>query len=133
MPSRDDLTKAWGDTILNELSRPAKVFLAGGRFVEVANGAAVFGLPGEGLLARATNFQAEAESALAAHFGRPVPLRLVLDRTGAGPRPAGPPPGPEETYDLDEIGEMADAPARPEVPAEQRILQEFPGSSVVEG
>jgi DNA polymerase-3 subunit gamma/tau len=133
MPSRDDLTKAWGDTILNELSRPAKVFLAGGRFVEVANGAAVFGLPGEGLLARATNFQAEAESALAAHFGRPVPLRLVLDRTGAGPRPVGPPPGPEETYDLDEIGEMADAPARPEVPAEQRILQEFPGSSVVEG
>ena len=88
LPSRDDLTKAWGDTVLTQLSRPAKVFLAGGRFVEVAKGAAVFGLPGEGLLAHASNFQAEAEGALAAHFGQAVPLRLVLDKAPA------PVPGP---------------------------------------
>jgi DNA polymerase-3 subunit gamma/tau len=133
LPSRDELTKAWGDTVLSQLSQPAKVYLAGGRFVEVANGAAVFGLPAEGLLARAKNFQAEAESALAAHFGRAVPLRLVLDkRPGAAPGPIGPPPASEETYDLDEMGEMVAAPPLPEVPAEQRILQAFPGS-VLEG
>jgi DNA polymerase-3 subunit gamma/tau len=134
LPSRDELTKAWGDTVLNQLSRPAKVYLAGGRFIEVTGAAAVFGLPGEGLLARASNFRAEAESALAAHFGRPVPLRLVLDdRPGTGPGPVGPPPAPEETYDLDEMGEMVAAPPLPEVPAEQRLLQAFPGSSLYEG
>jgi DNA polymerase-3 subunit gamma/tau len=134
LPSRDELTKAWGDTILNQLSRPAKVYLAGGRFIEVTSAAAVFGLPGAGLLARASNFQAEAESALTAHFGRPVPLRLVLDnRHGPGQGPVGPPPAPEETYDLDEMDEMVAAPPLPEVSAEQRILQAFPGSSVLEG
>ena len=134
LPSRDELTKAWGDTVLNQLSRPAKVYLAGGRFIEVTGAAAVFGLPGESLLARASNFQAEAESALAAHFGRPVPLRLVLDHhAGTGHAPGGRPPAPEETYDLDEMGEMVAAPPLPEVPAEQRLLQAFPGSSLYEG
>lgn len=135
LPSRDELTKAWGDTVLAQLSQPAKVFLAPGRFVEVTDRAAVFGLP-EGLLARASNFKGEAESALAAHFGRPVPLRLVLDRRpgpSSGPGPAGPPPAPDGTYDLDEIGEIVAAPSVPAVPAEERILQAFPGSSVLDG
>jgi DNA polymerase-3 subunit gamma/tau len=128
LPSRDELTKAWGDTILNRLSRPAQIYLAGGRFVEVANGAAVFALPGEAMLERAGNFQSEAEGALAAHFGQDVPLRLVLDkRPGSGLNPPRP-PVPEETYDLDEMGEMAAAPPLPVVPVEERLLQAFPGS-----
>jgi DNA polymerase-3 subunit gamma/tau len=128
LPTRDELTKAWGDTVLNQLSRPAKVYMAQGRFVEVTGGAAVFALP-EGLLGRAANYQGEAETALAAYFGGAVPLRLVVDkRPSAGAGPAEPPPGPEETYDLDEIGEMVAAPPLPEVPPEQRILQAFPGS-----
>jgi hypothetical protein len=102
--------------------------MAQGRFVEVTGGAAVFALP-EGLLGRAANYQGEAETALAAYFGGAVPLRLVVDkRPSAGAGPAEPPPGPEETYDLDEIGEMVAAPPLPEVPPEQRILQAFPGS-----
>jgi hypothetical protein len=128
LPSRDELTKAWGDTILNRLSRPAQIYLAGGRFVEVANGAAVFALPGEAMLERAGNFQSEAEGALTAHFGQDVPLRLVLDRrTGSRHNPPRP-PVPEETYDLDEMGEMAAAPPVPVVPVEERLLQAFPGS-----
>jgi len=129
LPSRDELTKAWGDTIITQLSQLARAYMGEGRFVEVTREAAVFGLPGT-LLSKAGDFRVEAENALSAHFGRAVPLRLVLNR-----RPAvEPEPGraPEETYDLDEINEMATAPPVPEVPAEKIILEAFPGSSLLE-
>jgi DNA polymerase-3 subunit gamma/tau len=135
LPSRDELTKAWGDTVLVQLSQPAKVYLAPGRFVEVTGAAAVFGLP-EGLLARASNFKGEAETALAAHFGRPVPLRLVPDRhPSASARPGGtdptpgPGPDPEDMYDLDEI---VAAPSLPAVPPEEKLLEAFPRSTLMD-
>jgi hypothetical protein len=135
LPTRDELTKAWGDTVLGKLTRQAQVYLGGGRFTEVSEGAAVFALSDRGMLDRAVNFVAEAETALAAHFGQRVPLRLVLDR-GAGPQgrgsvaapvPVAPAP-PEDTYDLDDISEMTSGPEVPVVPVEQRILEAFPGS-----
>jgi hypothetical protein len=135
LPTRDELTKAWGDTVLGKLTRQAQVYMGGGRFVEVSGGAAVFALSDRGMLDRAVNFVPEAETALANHFGLRVPLRLVLD-PGAGPQgrspgPAsaeGAPPPPEDTYDLDDISEMTSAPEVPVVPVEQRILEAFPGS-----
>jgi len=129
LPSRDELTKVWGDALLDKLSRPAKVYMASGRFVEVKDGAAVFALPDAGLLARANNFLNETEGVLTAHFGRRVPLRLVLDSgaAAAGP-PGGATPGDEETYDLDDVADIVDAPTVPALPAEERILQAFPGS-----
>jgi DNA polymerase-3 subunit gamma/tau len=129
LPSRDELTKAWGDTIISQLSQLARAYMGEGRFVEVTRDAAVFGLPGT-LLAKAGDFRVEAEKALSAHFGRSVPLRLVLNRLPADePEPRR---APEETYDLEEINEMVTAPPAPEVPAEKIILEAFPGSSLLE-
>ncbi len=129
LPSRDELTKVWGDAVLDKLSRPAKVYMANGRFVEVKDGAAVFALPDAGLLARANNYLNETEGALTAHFGRRVPLRLVLDNGAAAAEPpGGATPGDEETYDLDDVADIADAPTVPALPVEERILQAFPGS-----
>jgi hypothetical protein len=130
LPSRDELTKVWGDALLDKLSRPAKVYMASGRFVEVNDGAAVFALPDAGLLARANNYQSETESALTAYFGRRVPLRLVLDNGAvASEPPRGAAPADEETYDLDDVvADIANAPTVPSLPAEERILQAFPGS-----
>ena len=73
------------------------------------------------------------EAALAAYFGSPVPLRLVLDDAGVTP-----PPGPpvEEEWeapvrpDLDEFRELQDAPAGVMSP-EQRLLEAFPGAEEV--
>jgi len=125
-PTRDELSKAWGDTVLAGLGGAARAYLANGRFVEVKNGTAVFALPDHGLVERSANFVPEAEAALAAHFGRPVPLRVVLDRAGAAATStAEPPVDDEESYDLDELTETAIAPA---APVEQRILEAFPGS-----
>jgi len=129
LPSRDELTKVWGDTVLDKLSRPAKVYMASGRFVEVRDGAAVFALPDAGLLARANNYLNETEGALSLFFGRRVPLRLVLDNGAAAAEPpGGASPGGEETYDLDDVADIADAPPVPAIPVEERILQAFPGS-----
>jgi DNA polymerase-3 subunit gamma/tau len=128
LPTRDEITKAWGDTVLGMLSRPAQVYMAGGRFTEVSNGVAVFALPDRGLMERATNFVAEAEKGLGDHFGRPVPLRLVVDTGASAPRTPAEPPAEEGTYDLDDVRDLTDAPEVPVVPVEQRILEAFPGS-----
>jgi len=126
LPTRDALTKAWGDTVLTKLSRQAQVYMARGRFTEVTNGAAVFALPDRGWLERASNFAGEAENALAGYFGQPVPLCLVIDK-GAVPA-ASPAAGTQETYDLDELSELSEASSVPALPVEQRILEAFPGS-----
>lgn len=129
LPTRDELTKAWGDAILDKLSRAAKAYMASGRFVEVKDGAAVFALPDAGLLTRANNYLNETEGALTAYFGRRVPLRLVLDNGAAAAEPPrGATPSDEETYDLDDVADIAAAPNVPVIPVEERILQAFPGS-----
>lgn len=132
LPSREELTLAWGDTILAALGGPAKARFAAGRFVDVADGAAVFALPNDVHRARCEDVRAEVEKALAAHFGRAVPLRLVVDRDAVrppadDPRPV-PPPVPDEPVDL---SELVDAPAEPPRSAAQRLAEAFPGAEVV--
>lgn len=131
LPSRDELTKAWGDYVLDRLPQAAKAFMANGRFVDVGPDAAVFALPDAGLLARAVGFQPEVERALGAHFGRAVPLRLVLDQA-APPVPVDGRPGDGDSYDLSQFDDAVDAPAAPVLSPEQRVLEAFPGA-VLEG
>jgi hypothetical protein len=153
LPSRDELTKAWGDAVLEKLSQAAKLFLSNGRFVEAGSRDAVFALPAGGLLERARDHQQEAEGALAAYFGRPVPLRLVPDSVAQpyqGPTSpasarstssasstspaslASPASSTSSTsydgYDLDDLVDSTEAAPLPIVPVEERILQAFPGS-----
>ncbi len=123
LPDRDQLTMAWGDAVLAQLPKTARVYLANGRWVETNDGAAVLALPDRGLLDRAANFIGVAQQALTAHFGRPIPLRFSLD-TGAEPPAVAPQPA-TETYDLEALAEVAPIP---EVPIEQRLLQAFPGA-----
>jgi DNA polymerase-3 subunit gamma/tau len=127
LPSREALTIAWGDTILAGLRPGVKVYLSGGRFVGVDPSAAVFAVPDKGLLARAEPNRAEVEAALAAHFGRAVPLRLVLDDS-AGPAIPSAPPG-DDLGGID-LHELQDAPAAVVSP-EQRLLEAFPGAEEV--
>ncbi len=157
-PSRDELTMAWGDAVLEKLSQSAKLFLSNGRFVEAGTGGgAVFAVPAGGFLERARDHQSEAEKALATYFGRPVPFRLVPDKGSATYRGSSPPatatPGRTQTiegqkrrkrhagragstgradntdgYDLDDLIDASQAAPLPVVPVEERILQAFPGS-----
>jgi hypothetical protein len=75
------------------------------------------------LLQKASDVRADVEAALAAHFGSPVPLKLVVD-------PGGPPKEndqPDEPVDLDAL---TDAPDDPRTGIDH-LAAAFPGSEVV--
>jgi DNA polymerase-3 subunit gamma/tau len=131
MPSRDDITDAWADSVLPKLRVPARAFLVSGRFQSVEEGVAVFAVPDRPLLDRAASVKGEAEVALSAHFGRSIALRLVHDREAAPPPQApGDEPGPDDPSDYD-LDDLADAPAAVVSP-EERLLRAFPGAKEVE-
>jgi DNA polymerase-3 subunit gamma/tau len=143
LPSRDQLTLAWGDQILPALRPGVKVYLSSGRFLGVEDGRALYAVPDQGLLGRAEPLLAEVESALEAHFGRRVPLKLVLDAgakaarvSTGGDRPAaaaegfGVHEGGAEGFDDVDIAELQDAPDAAVTP-EQRLLEAFPGAEEV--
>ena len=128
LPSRDELTLAWGDKVLGALSGSAKARFAAGRFVDVADGAAVFALPNDMHRTRCEEVRPAVEAALASHFGRTVPLRLTVEAPMA---PAAPPPDPEPEHV--DITELVDAPAAPVRSAADRLTEAFPGAVLEEG
>jgi hypothetical protein len=137
VPSRDELTLAWADVVLPALSPRAKSRYAAGRFVEGGATAARLALPNEPHLKRCEELRADVEAALAAHFGRPVPLELVVDDgkalAGAGSSASGaagtPAPAADEVEDVGSMDDLVDAGAGDLVL--ERIEQHFPGAEEV--
>ena len=125
MPSRDDLTKAWGDGVLTSLRPPVKVRFAAGRFLPNDGDTAVFALPTEPHRQQCEPLRAEVEAALALRFGRAVAVLLVVD-TGAGPDPGQTDTDPG-TIDMDALEDAPAAVASPE----ERLKQAFPGAEEV--
>ena len=126
MPSRDDLTKAWGDAVLGTLPQRARARFSGGRFLAVESGVAVFALPNAIHRDRCEEVRPEVEEALAAHFGTSVPLQLVVDDG----RPAAPAVA-EAPVDDDEPVELAGEEAAAMPTVEDRLKQAFPGAEEV--
>jgi DNA polymerase III subunit gamma/tau len=137
LPSRDELTLAWGDVILGSLRGRAKALFAVGRFVTVDGGRALFALPNEAHRTQCLTVQKEVESALANHFGRPVPLTLVVDDAPgdtSGERPEKTTTQREaadEDMTAADLREMEDAPGGPNTPAD-RVKLAFPGAVEVD-
>jgi DNA polymerase-3 subunit gamma/tau len=126
LPSRDELVLAWGDTVLQAIG-PGKARWAGGRWVRVDGDAAVFAVPNEPHRDRCESTRPAVEKALAAHFGRPVPIRLEIE--GKAPAPARE-PDPAVEDDVD-VSELIDAPAA--VTSDLTpLMQHFPGAVEVE-
>jgi DNA polymerase-3 subunit gamma/tau len=126
LPTRDELTKAWGDVVLAGLSGKARARYSPGRFVDGDGAAATFALPNDHYLTRCEEVRSEVESALATHFGRAVPLRLVVDTIETVAREAEPEP---EDVRLEELTEAPDAAV---TSPEERLLQAFPGTEEVD-
>jgi DNA polymerase-3 subunit gamma/tau len=127
LPTRDELTLAWGDSVLADLSPRAKSRFRVGRFVAAEGGAATFALPNSIHRDRCEEVRVEVEGALAAHFGRPVPLRLITEEQA--PSPAVPLPPEEESIDLEDL---QDAPAAEVRSPVDHVLSAFEGATVVE-
>ncbi len=102
LPSRDELTIAWGDRVLTGLRPKVKMLFAAGRFLENRDDAAAFALPNATHVTRCEPLKADVEAALAAEFGRAVPLVLVVDGGSDVPEPPAsttddsPPAGADE-------------------------------------
>ncbi len=124
LPSRDELAKAWGDEILGALHPRVRSRFSAGRFLPAAGDAAVFALPGAAHRDQCLPFQGEVEAALAAHFGRRVPLRLVGEEAGVAA-------GADDDESMT-AADLRDAPRMsPESPAE-RVKNAFPGAQEVD-
>ena len=139
LPDRDALVLAWGDALLDRLSKKARARFAIGRFTGVVEGAAILALPNEPHLKRCTELVGEVEAALAAHFGVAVPVRLVVDEGAVRPDPtskaskadaAVPADAAVEDEEVD-TDELVDADAAVGS-AVERLAEAFPGASVVE-
>lgn len=152
------VAEAWRSQVMSRLSNRARARYGAGRFIDVDTHA-VFALPNPIHRDRCEDLRPEVESALADHFGWPVPLRLVADgdpgvpvggtpappatesERGSAPRPepdkpASAPGGDatEERDELDHIGDVdelddADVASPGSV---ERITELFPGAEVVD-
>jgi hypothetical protein len=118
------LTKAWGDTVLKQLSGRARARFSAGRFTAVEDGKATFALPNDVHRGRCEEIRPEAEAALAAHFGAPVPLRLVVD----APLTAAPAAVPDD--DVVDLDDLRAAPAEAASPV-ARVKEAFPGAEEI--
>ena len=112
-----------------------KARFAAGRFIEGDGTAAVLALPNAPHRDACEALRPQVEAALAAHFGVPVPLRLVVD--GEAPSNAPAPAAnrdeddapPDDQYDL---GELVDAPPENAVNPIERVALAFPGAQLVD-
>ena len=138
VPSRDELVMAWGDDLMDRLSRKARARFSAARFIDVQDGTAVMALPNEPHLRRCEDLRGELENVLAARFGGSLPVRLVVD--DGSPAPTQTPaakPRPiavdesmvaDESIDLDDLVDADVA----EGSAVDRLTQAFPGAALVE-
>jgi DNA polymerase-3 subunit gamma/tau len=125
LPTREALTKAWGDTVFGRLSPKTKALWGAGRWVTVPGDQAGFAVENPHQRDHCEERRAEVERALSTHFGRPVPVKLMVDDGAL----AGPAPDDEADEDLDPhaLVDAAGAVASPE----ERLLQAFPGAEEV--
>jgi DNA polymerase-3 subunit gamma/tau len=148
-PGRDALVQAWGDHILRGLPARAKALYSAGRFVAMEGSVASFALPNAAHCARCEESRPIVEGAIAAYFGEPVSLDLVVDEGAAapGPVPAAPRPVSAAAAPADAGGDGvtglaegddydpadADGAQAVESIAEARLLEAFPGAEEVTG
>ncbi len=133
-PTLDELVAGW-ETVLGGLKPRAKALYKPGRFVSLEGGTARFVLPNQAHCDRCLDKRDEVAAALRQHFGRPVPLELVVDDTEppsspaatatAGGTPSDPPAAADEV-DLDELTDAPDAT----VGGIAQLKDAFPGAEL---
>ncbi|HEX4540140.1 MAG TPA: DNA polymerase III subunit gamma/tau [Acidimicrobiales bacterium] len=130
-PDRDELVKAWGDSVLSGLKGRARARFRAGRFVAAQDGVATFALPDEIHRSYSEECRVDVEAALRAHFGVPIRLRLVVDDDSPSV-PASQPARQAVADDPPDPDELTDAPPG-STSVEARLLQTFPGAREVPG
>jgi hypothetical protein len=107
-----------------------KALFAAGRFVSADENGAVFALPTVPHRQKCEERRKDVETALATHFGRPIPLTLVVDGETTATAAAGPPASTPADEDVDP-DELVDAPSAPPRSSIDRLTQAFPGAELL--
>lgn len=136
LPSREEIVLAWGDAILANLSNRARIRFQVGRFLAHDSGRVVFALPSQIQIDRCEEVRDEVDSALREHFGRAVPMRLVVDDDSTAPPPDVRAASPRSAPSADDEAEAIDPD---ELMDEETVAQEaisnlmaaFPDSELV--
>lgn len=132
-----ELTQAWSAGVLDDLPPGARALYRAGQFVGVEGGVALFALPSRVHRDRCEAKASDVERSLAAHFGRPVPLRLVVEDSAAradrnGPALAEPDVSDDVDYhDIGDARQLEDAPSVSTTGLDL-LQQTFPGAEVIE-
>ena len=133
LPSRDELTKAWGDEVLAKLRPRARSLYTLGRWADVVDRAAVFALPNAAHRDHCEQCRPEVEKVLGEHFGRAIRVRLIVDDSKPPPpAPAGSTSLLDDDTDAITKDDLADAPNVPDSSPADRLKQAFPGAKEVE-
>lgn len=138
VPSLEEVTAAWDD-VLGALRGRAKALYKMGRVLDADERTVRFAVPNEPSLKNCMEKRDEVLEALAARFGRPVPLELVIDGDAAtAPRPSAAPGAPagsgdeadplDDEVDLDELTDAPDA----ETGGLAQLKDAFPGAELLE-
>jgi DNA polymerase-3 subunit gamma/tau len=139
VPDRDALTIAWGDSVLPRLGGLTRAMYGGGRFLPAEDGQVVFALPNDVHRQKCEQKRPEVEAALRDHFGRDLPLRLVVDPGTAPPPAATADAPPDDGVVAAEADEMEHIDVRDTEPAPavktdlDRLTDAFPGAVLEEG
>ena len=135
-PGLAELVGAWDDGLLASLPQKARARFSGGHWVDVADGAAVFGLPNATHASRCEEVRTEVEAALTARFGAAMTVSLIVDASAPDPsapravtrRPA---PGDDPVDPAVDLDDLVDAHGVEDTGV-GRIAATFPGAELVE-
>jgi hypothetical protein len=95
-------------------------------------GEAVFGFQSQVLVDKAEEARPDVESALAAEFGRPVRLRLVIDGARVEVSGVGDTPAPPPDDDPPDLSQLRDAPPAEVKTPIDHLTSAFPGAEVLD-
>ncbi|HAP75397.1 MAG TPA: hypothetical protein DCR14_04880 [Acidimicrobiaceae bacterium] len=129
----------WSSDIVPLLKGLARPMFSAARLLGERDGALTFAVPNEATRAKTQQHAADVEAAAARVVGAPVKVVIVVDGAAAHdddtdssnvvPLRSAPPPPPDDEVDL---SELIDAPPDAVQSPEDRLLDAFPGSRLVE-
>ena len=128
LPSAGEVAAAW-ESVLSQVKPAVRSRFATARVIAVDT-ALVLAVENRFLQADCEARRGEVEAALAARFGRPVPVRITVGPDSAGP--AAPRTGtgrPDEEH-ID-LSQLVDAPPGDAIDPSERLKQAFPGAEEV--
>ncbi len=134
-PSTAELTAAWDSTVLAALKPRARALFKPGHFVDGDGRMVRFALPNRAHCDQCEGCRAEVAAVLSEHFGRPVPLELVVDESKGSPAaptaddtPLADDDADDDVVDIDDLSDAPDA----SVGGVAKLKDAFPGAELLE-